>query len=158
MKKPTAAMSTVYAPILLSRWPPNAAMHDQSRQPARWRHGRVERVLRAMAGWQTNKGFFRDGFEARDRQQELFVMVDAAVAGAASQQHRLRRSVHPALYRRRRQAADFELYAFRQGAGADRRRRHDLGFACHYRIRRRTFPGNTAVARGPRWPRACSFD
>jgi hypothetical protein len=34
---------------------------------------------------QTSKGFLRDGFEARDRQQKLFVVVDAAVAGAAGQ-------------------------------------------------------------------------
>src|SRR5260370_36543320 len=113
-----------------------------------------------MAGWQTkqtNKGFLRDGFEARDGQQELFVVVDAAVAGAESQQHRLRRSVHPALYRRRRQAADFEFHAFRQGTGADRWRRHDLGFAGHYRIRRRTVSGSADMAGGPRSPRSRAF-
>ena len=33
-----------------------------------------------------------------------------------------------------RQAADPEFHPFGQGAGADRRRRHDLGFAGHHRI------------------------
>jgi hypothetical protein len=67
-------------------------------------------------------------------------------------------NLHPALHRRGRQTAHPELYAFRQGAGADRWRCHDLGFAGHHRIRRRTISGSTAVAGGPRSPRACAFD
>src|SRR5260221_8683840 len=123
MKKPTAAISTVYATILLPRRPAMLPCRINRGN----RHGGGMSGLNACSAlWQDDeptRGFLRDGFEARDRQQELFVMVDAAVAGAASQQHRLRRSVHPALYRRGRQTADFEFHLFRQGAGADRWRR-----------------------------------
>ena len=50
------------------------------------------------------------------------------------------------------------FHAFGQGAGADRRRRHDLGFAGDHRISGRTISGSKAVAGGPRAPRACAVD
>src|ERR1035437_6002685 len=144
MKKPTARISTEYAPMLHPFLAANAAMHVLSRQPARWWWCSFND---SAAPWQDDKPtrIPSHGFEARDRQQELFVVVDAAVAGAESQQHCLRGSVHPALYRRRRQGADFEFHAFGQGAGADRWRRHDRGFALHHRIRRRTVSASAAV-------------
>jgi hypothetical protein len=36
-------------------------------------------------GEKSIKGISRNGFEARNRQQELFLVVDAAVAGAETQ-------------------------------------------------------------------------
>src|SRR6266576_3641367 len=53
---------------------------------------------------------------------------------------------------------DFEFHTFRQGAGADRWRRHRLGFTGHHRIRCRTVSADQAMAGGPGTPGACAFD
>src|SRR4051794_23883750 len=89
-------------------------------------YGQVECAPSAMAEWQFKKES-PHGHETRDRQQELFVVVDAALGGAARQQHRLRRGFHPALYRRSRQATAPEFQPLGQGAVPDRRRRHGMG-------------------------------
>src|SRR5580693_8125296 len=114
MKKPTARISTRYLPMLHSRWlcecmactTVRGNRHDLIsaglKQPAPARHG----------GRKAKRG--AHGFEAGDRQQELFVVVDAPMAGAAREQHSVRGDFHSALYRRCRQGADSRLYAFRQ--------------------------------------------
>ena len=51
-----------------------------------------------------------------------------------------------------------ELYAVGQGAGADRWRRHGLGFAVHHRICRREVSASAAVAYRPGGAGACAFD
>src|SRR5260370_24811594 len=61
---------------------------------------RVERPLTERYGRTTNdEGIFRDVLKARDRQQELFVVVAAAVPGAARQHPRPPPGFHPPLYR-----------------------------------------------------------
>src|SRR5882724_11997336 len=89
-KKPTARISTEYAPML---HPPGgcecmACMTDRGNRDG----GPSAGLEVSHALWQDDrrKGGGSHGFEARHRQQELFVVVDAAVAGAASQQYRLR--------------------------------------------------------------------
>src|ERR1700726_5031657 len=89
MKKPTARISTKYSPMV------HAAMHAQPRQPAALRGLNPDR-----APWQDDQptGIVQHGLEARDRQQELFVVVDAAVAGAAPPQHCFRGNFYLPLY------------------------------------------------------------
>src|SRR5712672_3653826 len=112
----------------------------------------MRRLIVSCGLWQdsSRKGLPSHGrAKTRDRQQELFVMVDAAMAGAARQCHRLRRGVHPALYRQQGgQGPHPRLYALRQGSGADRRRCHDLGFACDPRIPRGKISRKETVAAG----------
>src|SRR5215813_5983810 len=112
MKKPTARASTKYGPML---------------HPLR----RRVKSPTCFVAKSYRTGSVRDDLETCDRQQELLVLVDAAVARAARQQHCLRRSLHSALYRQQgRQGAHTELHALGQGAGVDRWGHHGLGLAC----------------------------
>src|SRR6266700_7175080 len=88
-KKPTARISTEYAPML---HPPGgcecmACMADRGNRDgglsAGWR-------FPTRYGRMTGEKGGSHGFEARHRQQEIFVVVDAAVAGATSQQSSVR--------------------------------------------------------------------
>src|SRR5882757_4855449 len=67
-------------------------------------------------------------YEARHRQQELFLVVAAALAADAGKAHPVRGGSDRAVSGRF-EAAAAALFAGRQGAGADRWRSHDLGFA-----------------------------
>src|SRR5262245_25612249 len=87
---------------------------------------------------------------ARDRQQELLVVVDATLARVAEGRDRVRGNPYLALHRRAPRQ-DFALCAVRQSADPDRGRPCDLGVPRDTRVSRRAPP--LTVAR--RSERAC---
>ncbi len=101
----------------------------------------VPRPQHARSGAQQNRP------DTGHRQQELFVLVDAAVGGADRVRHPVQRSPHSARPARHRRPHR-RLFRRRPGAGADRRRYDDLGrlAICEYLAEQ--FPRRAPVAAG----------
>src|SRR5207344_1126871 len=83
------------------------------------------------------------------RQQELLVLVDAAVGRAAPGRDPVRGSAAQVRRKRRRAAGRRRpvLFADRQGSRADRGRRNGMGLARDLRNRRRALSRQAALAR-----------